>query len=337
MTQSNKPEVWVFGDWRNYFEVRVTLQLLARGKELAAEIGGRLCAVVLGHDVDEWVWEYTCHGAERVYVIDHPSLADYAIETYTHLMDRLAREHDPQIVLIGATSFGRELAPRLAARLKTGLSADCIDLKIDDQGRLVQIAPSFGGNMLAEIVTPEARPQMATVRPGTFKEIPHNDDAVSERIDIPLPGDLPGERLRLVSSQRQPRRDQNLEQARVVVCGGRGMASRNKWRNLVELARQLGAEVGATRPVVYLGWADGEALIGQAGKTVKPKVLFSFGVSGAIQHTAALNDSEFIIAVNKNPNATMMKLADVAIVADANQLVNALNREIRVRLGREED
>ncbi len=328
---NNRREIWVFGDYRNYFQNRVTLQLIAKGKELAAQTGADLCAVVFGNDIDEWVWEYTCHGADRIYIVKDESLAQYKIEIYAALLERLAREYEPDILLIGATAFGKEFAPRVAKRLGAGLSADCIGLKIDKEERLVATAPAFGGNLLADIVAPDSKPQMATVRPGTFKEIPHNDNLDSEKIYIPLPDDLPEERVRLISSEKIPERGVKLENARVVVCGGRGMGSKRKFRNLNELAKLLGAEVGATRPVVYSNWASHDALVGQAGKNIRPQALFSFGISGAIQHTAAITDADFIIAVNKNPNATMMKMADVAIVADAGQVCNALIKELKKR------
>jgi len=330
--QEKEAEVWVFGDWRNYFDNRVTLQLLGRGSELAQELGATLCAVVFGHQIDEYIWEYTCHGADKVYAIDDPVLADYRMETYVDLTERLARRRQPEIFLIGATSFGRELAARVAKRLGAGLCADCVDLRLDEEGRLIQTAPSFGGNLLAEIITPERRPQMASVRPGAFQELGHDDDRPGRVVRLSVPGDLPAERLRLVSSQRQPRQEERLEKARVVVCGGRGMGSKKKFKNLRELARWLGGEVGATRPAVFAKWAPEEALIGQAGKQIKPRLLLSFGVSGAIQHTAAINEAEFIIAVNKNPNATMMKMADVAIVGDANQVCLTMIRELKKRL-----
>ncbi|HDP26096.1 MAG TPA: electron transfer flavoprotein subunit alpha/FixB family protein, partial [Deltaproteobacteria bacterium] len=193
-------------------------------------------------------------------------------------------------------------------------------------------APAFGGSLLTRIITPYARPQMATVRPGTFQEIPHNTNATGEIIRMPLPDDLPPDRVRLVRSERREKPKQRLQEAHVVVCGGRGMGSRSKFRNLHDLAELLGGEVGATRPVVYAKWAEDEALIGQTDKHIKPKVLFSFGISGAIQHTAGIIDAGFIVAVNKNPNAPMMKMADVAIVADANQVCLALIRALKQRI-----
>ncbi len=324
--------IWVFADYRNYFQNRVTLQLLAKASELAPRIGAEVCAVVFGHRSDEWVGEYVAHGARKVYVVDHSSLKRYSVERYAALMEQLARTYQPQIILIGATAFGRELAPRVAKRLGTGLSADCIDLKITAEGHLLQIAPSFGGNLVAEIITPDRRPQMATVRPGTFQELPHDDGRRGEILRLPLPKTLARDRLRFISYRRQPPREQKLEDSRVVICGGRGMGSKKKFKKLFELAELLGGEVGATRPVVYAGWADAGALVGQAGKSIKPQLLLSFGVSGAIQHTAALGDADFIIAVNKNPNALMMKMADVAVVADAHQFCAALIKGLKARL-----
>jgi len=330
----NKPErsIWVFGDYRNYFQNRVTLQLLARARELAAEIKAEVAAVVFGSRVDEYVGEYVAHGAQTVYVVDDPVLRDYSVETYVALAEGLIRRYRPEIFLIGATDFGREFAPRIAKRLETGLTADCIGLEINADGLLVQTAPSFGGNLIAAIITPEKRPQMATVRPGTFKELPHDAAAVGRIVSVPLPDDLPRARVRLVHSERKPPREQRIEDAGIVICGGRGMGSRARFKKLFEMARIMGAEVGATRPVVHSRWVDHECLVGQAGKTIRPQILFSFGVSGAIQHTAAIHDAELIIAVNKNPNAAMMKMADVAIVADAGQFCSALIRELRRRI-----
>jgi electron transfer flavoprotein alpha subunit len=327
-----KRSIWVFGDYRNYFQNRVTLQLLSRANDLAPKINANVCAVVLGSNINEYVDEYICHGAQNVYVVEHPSLANYSVEIYTALMERLAKKYLPEIIFIGATSFGRELAPRLAKRLGTGLTADCVGLDINAEEFLEQTAPSFGGNLLARIVTPFGRPQMTTVRPGSFQEIPHDDERKATVVREPLPKDLPKKRMRLIRYEHKPPRGQRIEDARVVVCGGRGMGSKNKFKKLFDLARLLGGKVGATRPVVYSGWADQKALVGQAGKQIKPQVLFSFGISGAIQHTAGINGAGFIIAVNKNPNAMMMKIADVAIVADANQLCSALIKELKKRI-----
>ena len=329
--------IWVFADYRNYFQNRITLQLLAKANDLASGLAAEVCAVVFGCETDEYVAEYIAHGAHKVLVVEHSSLKQYSVEKYTAIMENLAREYKPEIILVGATSFGKEFAPRVAKRLDTGLTADCIGLEITDDGNLLQIAPSFGGNLIAEIITPDHRPQMATVRPGIFQELAHNDDLRGEVIRLKIPAKMPADRLRLVAYERQPERDQKLEEAKVVVCGGRGMGSKAKFKKIFELAQLLSGEVGATRPIVYAGWVDDETLVGQAGKHIKPRILFSFGISGAIQHTAALTDADFIIAVNKNPNATMMKMADVAVLADANQVCSALIKTLKNRIQSKSD
>jgi electron transfer flavoprotein alpha subunit len=330
--KSKQKSIWVFGDYRNYYQNRVTLQLISKAVDLAKTIKAEVCALVFGHEIDEWIMEYTAHGVDRILAIDDPALKSYSTERYLTIIENLAKERDPEIILIGATDFGREFAPRLAKRLKTGLSADCVGLDITEDGLLVQIAPSFGGNMLAEIVTEYHRPQMATVRPGTFKEIPHNYQrkALIERLQ--LMKNLPEPRVRLIEYERSAEKEHSIESAAVIVCGGRGMGNKNNFNRLHELAKLLDGGVGATRPVVYAGWADHGALVGQAGKHIKPKILFSFGISGAIQHTAGLGEADFIIAVNKNPQATMMKMADVAIIADASDVLNTLIKELKKRI-----
>jgi electron transfer flavoprotein alpha subunit len=326
---TNKNDIWVLGDYRNYFQSRVTLQILARATHLAKRTGGQVCAVVFGHQMDEYAREYIAHGAGKVYMMDDPALKTYSMETYSFLMSRLVETYRPETLLVGATRFGQEIAPRVAKQLKTGLTADCIDLEIDDKGRLVQIAPSFGGNLVARIITPEKRPQMATVRPGTFQELVHDNRAKGEIICLPLPKDMPAEKIRCIFSEYKPSKAKGIEKADIVITGGRGMGSKGKFKKLFDLAALMNGEVGATRPVVYSNWIGHEALVGQAGKAIKPKILFSFGISGAIQHTAAIVDADFIVAINKNPNATMMKMADVAIVADANQVCSGIIRAIK--------
>jgi len=329
---SRQKSIWIFGDYRNYFQNRVILQLISKAVGLSRIISAEVCVVILGHEIDEYIMEYTAHGADRIIAVDDPALKNYNSELYVTLMEALVKERDPDIVLIGATDFGREFAPRLAKRLKTGLSADCVWIDVEADGLLIQTAPSFGGNMLAEIITPHHRPQMATIRPGTFKEIPHNYERRSLVEKLPLMKNLPQPRIRLVEYERSAEKEHTIENAAVIVCGGRGMGNKKKFKKLNDLAKLLNGDVGATRPVVYAGWADHNALVGQAGKHIKPKILFSFGISGAIQHTAGLGEADFIIAINKNPQATMMKMADVAIVGDASDVLHTLIKELRKRI-----
>ncbi|MCA1905155.1 MAG: hypothetical protein LDL11_01030, partial [Desulfarculus sp.] len=185
-------EIWVFGDWRNYFQNRVTLQLLAKARQLAEPSGARVCALVFGQGLDEWVMEYTAHGADRLYVCDHPRLEGYPMQAFTGLLVDLAQKRQPRVILVGATSFGKELAARAAKRLGVGLTADCVELALDDKGRLVQTAPAFGGNLLAEIVS-TGEPQMATVRPGAFQELPHDYVRTAEVVRLDPPAKLPDE------------------------------------------------------------------------------------------------------------------------------------------------
>lgn len=328
----NQSSIWVFGDYRNYFQNRVTLQLLARANRLAEKRSASVCAIVMGHKTDEWAREYIAHGAQKVFLLDDPCLKNYSLELYSFLAAKLAKAHHPEIILIGATRFGREFAPKLAKKLKTGLTADCIDLDINEKGLLVQTAPAFGGNLLARIITPEARPQMATVRPGAFQELPHDHHAKGEIIQVQVPEGLPEDRIRLIQSEKHEPETRRIEDAAVVVCGGRGMGSKKKFKKLLELAELMGGQVGATRPVVHSDWMDEDALVGQSGTRIHPKLLFSFGISGAIQHRCGISDAGFTVAVNKNPEAAMMKAADVAVVADASQFCSALIRELRRRI-----
>ena len=325
-------EIWVFGDWRNFFHNRVTLQLLGKGAELAKQLKAELTVVLFGYRTAEYSWQYICHGANRVLICDHPRLAGYPMDVFVDLMVRLAQDHRPEMILVGATGFGREFAPRVAKRLRTGLTADCIDLELGEDGLLIQTAPAFGGNLLARIVCPEARPQMATVRPGVFKEPTHDDARMGRKIFLPPPDDFPQSKVEELDIEPAPPRGRKLEKARVVVCGGRGVGSKRKFDALARLAKFIGGEVAATRPVVHAGWAPEEALVGQAGKHIKPDLLISFGVSGAIQHTAGISEAGFIIAVNKNPQAMMMQMADVAIEGDAAQVCQALIAQFKDRL-----
>jgi electron transfer flavoprotein alpha subunit len=324
--------VWVFGDYRNYFQNRVTLQLIAKGRELAQTLGTGVTALLLGEAVHQYAMEYIAHGADAVVVAEHPDLKFYQVELYTNVVARWAEAFKPDILLGGATSFGREFFPRLAKRLGTGLSADCINLEVDpDTGLLLQTTPAFGGNLLAEVVTSHRRPQMATVHPGVFKEIPHNVNAVGRVVypEIEVEADA---RVRVLSRRRQQVRESNLEDAKVVIVGGRGVGSREQFKLLFELAELLEGEVGATRPVVLEGWADEERLLGQTGKTVKPRLLISIGTSGALQYTTAINGAETIVAINRDPHAPIFKMADLGLVGESSAVLPLLVETLRKRM-----
>jgi electron transfer flavoprotein alpha subunit len=331
MTDPHKG-IWIFADYRNYFENRVTLQLIAKGRELARELETEVTVLLLGDHVHQYAMEYAAHGADVVMVVDHPALKDCRAETYTRVIARLLEAYRPEIFLTGAVSFGRDLFPRLAKRLQTGLSADCLDLNVDPEtGLLLQITPAFGGELLAEIVTPTHRPQMATVHPGVFEEIPH-DRGLSARILYPEVEIEPDERVQLVRSRPEQSRKASLERAEVVVVGGRGLGSQDNFRMILELAELIGAEVGATRPAIRAGWADEERLLGQTGKSVKPKLLLTIGTSGALQYTTGIQGAKTIVALNRDPEAPIFRMADLGLVGDARSVLSLLLEKLRKRL-----
>ncbi|MBI4772882.1 MAG: electron transfer flavoprotein subunit alpha/FixB family protein [Deltaproteobacteria bacterium] len=324
--------VWIFGDYRNYFQDRVTLQLISKGKELAQKLETEVTVIVLGDGIHQYAMEYVAHGADIIIAVNDSRLKEYQVETYAAVVAEIVEGYKPEILLGGATSFGRELFPRLAKRLNTGLSADCVALEIDpESGLLIQTTPAFGGEMLADVVTPNHRPQMATVHPGIFKERPH-DSGIVGRVLYPEIDIRPDERVQLIRSRPHRTGKTNLEGADIVVAGGRGMGPKEAFEMLYELAELLGGEVGATRPAIRAGWADEERLLGQTGKTVKPKLLISLGTSGALQYTAGIQGAETIIAVNRDPNAPIFKMADLALEGDARSIIAALLEELRKRV-----
>ena len=334
ITETNNPfrGIWIFGDYRNYFQNRVTLQLIAKGKELAKKLDTEVTVLVLGDHIHQYAMEYAAHGADVVMVVDHPNLKSYQVETYTRLVAKIVEGYRPEIFLAGAISFGREFFPRLAKRLLTGLSADCVDLDVDPKtGLLLQTTPAFGGELLAEVVTPNHRPQMATVHPNIFEELPHNYGATA-RIIYPEVEIQLDERVQLVRSRPEQSRRAHLEDAEVVIVGGRGIGSAEHFQIIFELAELLGGEVGATRPVIRAGWTEEDRLLGQTGKTVKPKLLITVGTSGALQYTTGIQGAETIIAINRDPHAPIFKMADLGLVGDARSILALLVEKLRKRL-----
>lgn len=324
--------VWVFGDYRNYFRNRVTLQLIAKGKALAGRLGSQVAVLVLGEKVHQYAMEYVAHGADLILAADHPELREYQVETYVPVIARWVEAFKPEIFIAGGTSFGREFFPRLAKRLRTGLSADCMALDLDaESGLLLQTTPAFGGELLAEVVTPSHRPQMATVHPGAFQELPHHPESMG-RIIYPDTGPIPLSRTRVTRSRPIAAKSAGLENAGVVVVGGRGLQNQAQFDLLFEIAALLEGEVGATRPAVRLGWAEEERLIGQTGKNIKPRLLISVATSGALQYTAGIQGAEVIVAINRDPDAPIFKMADLGLVGDAKTLLPLIIEEIRKRL-----
>jgi len=323
-----KPQIWVFCEQRGGLLHDVGLELLGKARELAEAAGGRVAAVLLGEGVmplAEILMEY---GADTVMAADRPELEPYRLLPYTQILAEACRSHQPDIMLFGATSLGVELAPRLAARLQTGLSAHCIDLQLDDDGNLLQMVPGWGGGVVATITCPDHRPQMATVMPGVMKK-PQPTARTGEIIHLSPSENLEVSGPRVLEVRQEETPELPLETAEVVVAGGFGIGGQEGWHLLEELARLLGGAVGATRPPVDEGWASEEQMIGQSGKTVRPRLYIGVGISGMSHHVVGMDESGFVVAINKDPKAELFKFADLAVVGDYREIIPRLLDELR--------
>ncbi len=320
--------VWVFAEQRRGVPASVVYELLGEGASLASDLGEELSAVILGHELDAAAAELVAHGAKRVYVVDDPRLADFQDEPYAQVLTELVQEHAPSVLLLGATTIGRSLGPRVAARLRTGLTADCTALDIDRERRLLlQTRPAFGGNIMATILCPDRRPQMATVRHKVMKRA-QRDETRSGEI-IRLVRDVLPSRARLVKVVEESHEMVNLAEADVIVSGGRGLGKPENFKLIEDLARVLGAAVGASRAAVDAGWIPYAHQVGQTGKTVCPKIYIACGISGAIQHLAGMGSSDIIVAINRDPTAPIFNVATFGIVGDLFEVVPALTAELK--------
>lgn len=325
-------QVWVFGDHRNFHEDRLTLQVLGEARRLAESQGGVAVVVLLGHKVNEIAEAYITCGAHQVLLVDHPRLANYQIDLFASTICDLMGDGRPDVFLLGASDFGRELAPRVAKRLQVGLCADCIELDLDaDTRRLTAVSPAFGGSVIARIAWSDNRPWMATIGSGIFKELDHDASSRGEIIRVEKSIDETPNRIRVVSSSREPNQARQLQEAEVVVAGGRGLKSAEGFNYVRGLAVMLGGEVGATRPAVDAHWASHDSLIGQTGKSIRPRLLITCGTSGAIQFTAGIREAETVVAVNRDPRAPIFQIADLGVVADATSFLPMLMGEVKKR------
>ena len=327
--------VWVFVEQTDGKAARVSWELLGVGACLAADLGVKLAGVVLGHQVGELAKEAIAYGAGTAYLVDDPVLAHYRTQPYLHAVKQLVTRYRPEVLLLGATTTGRDLAGAVATELGTGLTADCTGLTIDRESRLLeQTRPAFGGNIMATIFTEERRPQMATVRPRVMA-MPVRDDSrhgkvISERLD--LAEDQVAVKV-LEYVREAVAGTVNLADAEVIVSGGRGMGGPESFKLLAELAQVLGGVVGASRAAVDAGWMPYEHQVGQTGKTVRPKLYLACGISGAVQHLVGMQTSDVIVAINNDPEAPIFSVANYGIVGDLFQVVPALTRAARERLG----
>jgi electron transfer flavoprotein alpha subunit len=322
--------VWVFIEQRGGHIRNVSLELVGEGRKLADELGEELAGVVIGDGVAELAKEVFASGADKVYLVEHALLKDYNTDGYAAAFTALIEKYRPSVILLGATNDGRDLGPRVAARVKTGLTADCTGLSIDPETRLVAwTRPAFGGNIMATIFCPDRRPQMGTVRPKVFKK-PQPDYGRS--------GALVREGIALAEADVRTKLEDviqvcttscNLEDAEIIVSGGRGLGNPEGFKLIQDLADALGGTVGASRAAVDAGWKPYPHQVGQTGKTVGPKIYFACGISGAIQHLAGMQTSDIIVAINKDPDAPIFKVAHYGIVGDLYEVIPAIIAKLK--------
>jgi electron transfer flavoprotein alpha subunit len=322
--------VWVFAEQREGVLQKVSLELLGEGKKIADKLGVKLTALLLGHNVSDLAKELVAFGADEVLVADKELLKHYTTDGYTKVICDLARERKPEIIFIGATFIGRDLGPRVAARLSTGLTADCTSVDVEEgTGNLMATRPAFGGNLMATIACPDHRPQMATVRPGVFSRLEKDEarSAAIENVNV----DLKEEdiRTKVVEVVKTAKDVIDIGAADFVVAGGRGVGKAEGFELLKDLANVLGGTVAGSRAAVDNEWVDKNVQVGQTGQTVKPMIYIACGISGAIQHLAGMQDSDYIIAINKDENAPIMKIADLAIVGDLYKVVPELIAQLK--------
>ena len=325
--------VWVFAEQHNGKLKPTGPQLLGKGRELADELDEELCAVVLGKDVKHLTDELAAYGAEKVYVIEHPLLENYSTEAYTTALTTLISRNKPSIFIYGATHLGRDLAPSVAGHLGLGLTADCTGLSITEvEGEkvLLQTRPAFGGNVMADIVCPNTRPQMATVRPHVMHPMePDNDreyELIEENVKIEADA-IKTEVLEVLEPEDTG--EISVEEADVIISGGRGVGTQENFEQLRTLSKMLGGTVGCSRPIVEEDVMPKSHQVGQSGKTVSPELYVACGISGAIQHKVGIRGSKTIIAINKDPNAPIFDMADFGIVGDFKEIVPKLIEKIK--------
>ncbi|MFX1256908.1 MAG: FAD-binding protein [Promethearchaeota archaeon] len=329
MDLSQYKGVWVIAEHYKNKIHNVAYQLLGKGRELADILKVNLSLVILGSNFDDKLEELSQYGADEIIYIKSAILKDYYSDLYVNTLTELIDENKPEIVLIGATPTGRDFAPRVAKRLTAGLTADCTGLEIDLKTRnLLQTRPTFGGNIMATIRTPNSRPQMSTVRPGTFK-IPEKTKKEIKIRKIEYNYTNKDLVSKIVKTINREKIKVNLEDAEIIVAGGRGVGSKENFKIIEQLAEVLSAEVGGSRVTVELNWIKQDRQVGQTGKTVSPRLYIACGISGAIQHVVGMQSSDIIVAINRDPNAPIFKVAHYGIVGDLHKVIPALIEEIK--------
>lgn len=321
----------------------IAYELLGKAKDLAADLDTQVTAVLLGSNVKGLADSLAEYGADRVIVVDDPVLETYRTEPYAQALTAVINEYKPEIMLVGATAIGRDLGPRVSARVGTGLTADCTKLEIGDfplnplpnkeqkHNQLLMTRPAFGGNTIATIACPDNRPQMATVRPGVMQKIAPVTDAKAEVVEFNPELKENNCYVEILDIVKEVAEVADIQQAKILVSGGRGVGSKENFKILQDLADALGGTVSCSRAVVDNGWMPKDLQVGQTGKTVRPNVYFAIGISGAIQHTAGMEESDIIIAINKDESAPIFDVADYGIVGDLNKIVPLITEAVKAR------
>ena len=321
--------VFVIAEQRDGKIMKVSYELIGKARELANDLGQDVVAVLMGSGVEAVAGDLAKAGADKVIVVDDPMLAEYVTEPYAKATTAVIKANDPEIVLFGASSIGRDLAPRVSARIHTGLTADCTKLEIDPETKLLNMTrPAFGGNIMATILCADHRPQMATVRPGVMQALESCDKVGEvEKFAVEFtPADMNVEICEVVKTDKK---SVDITEAKILVSGGRGLGSAEGFAQLKDLADVLGGEIAASRAAVDSGWIEKDRQVGQTGKTVRPDLYVACGISGAIQHAAGMEESEFIVAINKEESAPIFGICDLGIVGDLNKIVPKLTEALK--------
>ena len=329
MDKAQYKNVYVFIEQREGIIQNVALELLSKARELADALNEKVYAMLLGHDLTTQAQECIAYGADTVLRVDAPELATYVTEPYAQAIYQIIRDNKPSIVLIGATTIGRDLGPRLSARVETGLTADCTGLEVSEERDLLMTRPAFGGNLMATIICKEHRPQMSTVRPGVMRMGQRDENRKGTIEDVKINFDKSKFRVRVIETVKESKNLIDITEAKVLISGGRGVGNAEGFDMLRAMAGTIGAEVSASRAMVDAGVLGHERQVGQTGKTVRPDLYFAMGISGAIQHLAGMEESEYIIAINKDKFAPIFNVADLGIVGDVRKIVPLLTEKLK--------
>ena len=330
MDTTQYKDVYVFCEQREGVIQSVALELLGKARELADTLKENVVAILLGKNITNKAQDLIAAGADKVLVVDNDLLKDYLTEPYTQAITQIINEQKPSILMIGATTIGRDLGPRLSARVSTGLTADCTKLEIGEERELLMTRPAFGGNLMAPIVCKDHRPQMSTVRPGVMKKMTADANRKGEIVDYKINfNEEKISRVRLIKTVKEDKGMIDISEAKILVSGGRGVGSQEGFNKLEELAGVLNAQVSSSRACVDAGIIDHSRQVGQTGKTVRPDLYIACGISGAIQHLAGMEESEFIVAINKDKFAPIFNVADLGIVGDVNKIIPMLTERLK--------